>query len=66
MNRLEIRFSALLENVGFARTSVASFVSSLNPTIDEVQEIKTMCYGFGQSRSMFKDFMNCLDPYSQC
>ena len=42
MNRLEIRFSALLENVGFARTSVASFISSLNPTIDEIQEIKTI------------------------
>lgn len=42
MNHLEIRFSALLENVGFARTSVASFVSSLNPTIDEIQEIKTI------------------------
>ena len=42
MNHLEIRFSALLENVGFARTSVASFVSSLNPTIDELQEIKTV------------------------
>ena len=36
MNRLELRFSALLENVGFARTSVASFISSLNPMIDEV------------------------------
>ena len=42
MNRLEIRFSALLENVAFARTSVASFISSLNPTIDEVQEVKTI------------------------
>ncbi len=42
MNRLELRFSALLENVGFARTSVASFISSLNPTIDEIQEIKTV------------------------
>ena len=42
MNRLELRFSALLENVSFARTSVASFISSLNPTIDEIQEIKTI------------------------
>ena len=32
----------------------------------KVQEIKAMCIGFGQYRSMFKDFMNCLDPYSQC
>lgn len=42
MNRLELRFSALLENVAFARTSVASFISSLNPTIDEIQEVKTI------------------------
>ena len=37
MNRLELRFSAVLENVSFARKSVASFISSLNPTIDEIQ-----------------------------
>ena len=42
MNRLELRFSAVLENVSFARTSVASFISSLNPTIDEIQEVKTI------------------------
>ena len=45
MNHLEIRFSALLENVGFARTSVASFISSLNPTIDEIQEIRLVSIG---------------------
>lgn len=42
MNQMELSFSALIENEPFARTSVASFISSLNPTIDELVEIKTI------------------------
>ena len=42
MNHIELRFSALLQNEPFARTSIASFVSPLNPTIEEIVEIKTL------------------------
>lgn len=42
MNHFEIRFSALLENVGFARTAVASYISYLNPTLDEISDLKTI------------------------
>lgn len=41
-NQMEISFNALLTNVQFARTSVAAFLASLNPTIDEIIEIKTI------------------------
>lgn len=39
---MEISFNALIENEPFARTSVSSFIASLNPTIDEMVEIKTI------------------------
>lgn len=40
MNQMELSFNARIENEPFARTSVASFITSLNPTIDELVEIK--------------------------
>ena len=42
MNQMELSFSAKIENEPFARTSVASFITALNPTIDELVEIKTI------------------------
>ncbi|MFV0394841.1 MAG: anti-sigma F factor [Coprobacillaceae bacterium] len=42
LNQMEISFNAMIENEPFARTSVASFIASLNPTIDEMVEIKTI------------------------
>ncbi len=42
INQMEISFNGMIENEPFARTSVASFVASLNPTIDEMVEIKTI------------------------
>ena len=40
-NWMQISFSAQSENEGFARMAVAAFVSYLNPTIDELADIKT-------------------------
>ncbi len=42
MNHIELRFSALLQNESFARVAVASFITSANPTIEEMVEIKTI------------------------
>lgn len=42
MNRMEISFSATLDNESFARTAVSAFLTPLNPTIDEIIEIKTI------------------------
>ena len=42
MNHMEVSFDALIENEPFARTVVASFLASLNPTIDDIVEIKTI------------------------
>lgn len=40
-NYMRIEFSARSENEAFARVAVASFVSKLNLTLDELEEIKT-------------------------
>ena len=41
VNEMSIRFLAISENESFARICVASFCSVLNPTIDEIGDIKT-------------------------
>lgn len=40
-NEMEIRFDSRSENKGFARVSVASFLTQLNPTVEEVADVKT-------------------------
>lgn len=42
MNQMEVSFSAILDNENFARTTVAAFLTPLNPTIDEIIEFKTI------------------------
>lgn len=41
-NVMELRFSARSENESFARITVASFVSQLDPTMEELTDIKTV------------------------
>ncbi len=39
--RLYMKFGAISENESFARSAVASFVLALNPTIEEINDVKT-------------------------
>jgi len=41
-NRMELSFSAKSSNESFARVSVGAFVTQLDPTLDELTEIKTV------------------------
>ncbi|MED1204936.1 anti-sigma F factor [Heyndrickxia acidicola] len=41
-NEMHIQFSALSQNESFARVTVASFIAQLDPTLDELTEIKTV------------------------
>lgn len=41
-NEMHLQFSALSQNESFARVTVAAFITQLNPTMDEVTEIKTV------------------------
>ena len=40
-NEMEIIFDAISDNEGFARVAVSAFVSHLNPTLEELADIKT-------------------------
>lgn len=41
MNEMSVSFLSCSANEGFARAAVAAFVSQLDPTIDELSDIKT-------------------------
>ena len=40
-NTMEIKFKAISENEAFARNVVASFILPLNPSLNELEDIKT-------------------------
>ncbi len=40
-NEMEIIFDSCSENEGFARVAVAAFLTQLNPTVEEVADVKT-------------------------
>lgn len=40
-NRMKLEFDSISENEGFARVAVAAFVTQLNPTLEEVSDVKT-------------------------
>ena len=59
-NTMRIEFSALAENEAFARTAAAAFVMPLDPTVEELTEIKTavseavsnsVIHGYGHEES---------------
>lgn len=42
MNEMSIQFLSRIENEPFVRTSVIAFLMPLNPSVEEIMEIKTM------------------------
>lgn len=42
MNEMKMQFLSRVENEPFARTSIVAFLMPLNPSMEEVMEIKTM------------------------
>ncbi|MBO8154889.1 MAG: anti-sigma F factor [Bacillaceae bacterium] len=67
-NEMHLEFSARSENESFARVSVASFVAQIDPTMDELTEIKTVVseavtnaiiHGYGEK----EDGMVYIDCY---
>lgn len=40
-NQMEFEFDSLSKNESFARTVVAAFISQLNPTLEEIADVKT-------------------------
>lgn len=42
MNKMELKVSAMVENEAFVRTAISAFALSLNPSLDEISDIKTI------------------------
>ena len=42
MNKMELKVSATVENEAFVRTAISAFSLSLNPTLDEISDLKTI------------------------
>lgn len=40
-NKMQVSFDSRSENEGFARVAVASFISQLDPTLEELNDVKT-------------------------
>lgn len=40
-NEMELKFDSCAENESFARVAVAAFMTQLNPTVEEVSDVKT-------------------------
>lgn len=40
-NEMSLAFDSISENEGFARVAVAAFVTQLNPTLEEVADVRT-------------------------
>ena len=40
-NKISIEFLSLSQNEGFARVAIAAFVAQLDPTIEEITDVKT-------------------------
>ncbi len=62
-NEMKMEFDAISENESFARMAVAAFVMSLNPTLEELSDIKTavseavtnaIIHGYGNYRGYEK------------
>ncbi len=41
MNKIKLEFDAVSENEAFARVCVAAFVTRIDPTLDEINDVKT-------------------------
>lgn len=42
MNKMELKISANVENEAFVRTVISAFSLSLNPSLDEISDLKTI------------------------
>ena len=42
MNKMELKISANVENEAFVRTTISAFSLSLNPSLDEISDLKTI------------------------
>ena len=59
-NRMKIEFAAMAQNEAFARSAAAAFVACMDPTIEELTEIKT-AVSEAVSNSIIHGYEGCAD-----
>jgi len=69
-NEMKLEFRAISDNEAFARTAVAAFVAQLDPTLEEISDIKTavseavtnsIIHGYeGEDREENKVWIHCF------
>ncbi len=66
-NEMKLEFDAVSENEAFARVAVAAFISPLNPTMEEISDIKTavseavtnaIIHGYDSGEGIFEEREN--------
>src|SRR5690625_4693393 len=61
-NNMKLTFLSKSENVSFARAAVASFISQIDPTMDELNEVKTVV-SEAVTNAIIHGYNNALDCY---
>lgn len=68
-NEMRLEFRAISDNEAFARTAVAAFVAQLNPTLEEISDIKTavseavtnsIIHGYEEDREENRVWVHCF------
>ena len=66
-HEMELAFDAKSENENFARVVIAAFCTRVDPTIEEIADVKTAvseavtnCIVHGYANSEGKDYMKCI------
>ncbi|WP_071460026.1 anti-sigma F factor [Bacillus massilinigeriensis] len=59
-NEMNLQFSALSQNESFARVTVAAFIAQLDPTMDQLTEIKTVV-SEAVTNAIIHGYDNCPD-----
>lgn len=57
-NEIKVKFSALSENEGFARSVISAFIVQLNPTVTEMADIRT-AVSEAVTNSIVHGYKNC-------
>ncbi len=67
-NELQMEFDAISYNEGFARMAIAAFIAPLNPTVEEMADVKTavseavtnaIIHGYGNMQGYMPGRMQC-------
>lgn len=59
-NEMSLEFDSVSSNEGFARVTVAAFLTQLNPTLEEVADVKT-AVSEAVTNSIIHGYEDCVD-----